>query len=384
MQGSSFSIDFNAAVAGLAFAVFLFILVRWGQGFEPPHLKYSRLDALTSFLPSVRLRLERAPHFLMVFALMLFGLAFIDPHFFFPRSPDMPTSTTPPQQKIPVEGIAIYLLLDQSGSMAGEIRALDSEGRRTTMTKMDLLKQVTRDFIKGDLRRQLSGRSQDLLGLVAFARGAQILAPLTLDHEAILKELSQLNYTKAPDQDGTAIGYAIFKTANIITATRHYAQDLAGLGKPAYEIKSNVIILVTDGFQSPSSMDKNKKLRNIEMVEAADYARTHDIKLYIINVEPKMASEEFALHRKLLKEVAELTGGQFYLVDSSVDLARIYREIDQLEKSLLPIGSDGEDTLRRQLQDYVRFSLYPWLIAAGMVCMGVSIFLETFLLQRVP
>jgi Ca-activated chloride channel family protein len=384
MQDISFSIDFTALIVALFIAGFLYLMWSWSKIFQSPHIKFSNLSGLMSEKPGFREAYKKLPQQLLIGAFALFFFAFMDPHFYVPRE-KVEKEEPMKQVNIPTEGIAVYLVLDQSGSMAGQIKARNSQGRWVQMTKMDLLKQVTTEFVKGEPEAGLQGRSGDMLGLVAFARGAQVLAPLTLDHQSILKELEKLNYTADFDQDGTAIGYAIFKTANLITATRHYAQDLAGEGIPAYEIKSNVMILVTDGFQSPNPLDKNKRLRNIELVEAADYARANKIKLYIINVEPKMAIEEFALHRKLMKQIAELTGGQFYLVDSSMDLEKIYSEIDQLEKSTLPVETRFAAPPKSQQPDlYRRISLHPFFISLGMLFIAASTLLETIFMRRVP
>jgi len=313
-------------------------------------------------------------------AFLFFALAFIDLHYYEKKSPEKEKDAPIQQVNIPSEGIAIYLVLDHSGSMAGEVRA-----RFQTVTKMDLLKQVTKDFVTGNPKLNLKGRPSDLLGLVTFSRGAQVLSPLTLDHQAIVDQLDQLTYTTDLSQDGTAIGYAIYKTANLIAATRHYAQELEGEGKPAYEIKSSVMILVTDGLQAPSPLDKGKKLRNIELLDAALYAKEQDVRLYVINVEPRIASKEFSAHRSLMKKAAQLTGGQFYLVDSSVSLDRIYSEIDRLEKSLLPVETTYI-TPPKSLQPhlYRRVSFYPYLTGLGMFALLVAILLETTVMRRVP
>lgn len=316
----------------------------------------------------------------MGLALALFSLAFIDPHYYAEKTPEEKKKSPIQQVNIPSEGIAIYLVLDQSGSMSGEVRA-----RFRTLTKMDLLKEVTRDFVVGNQKSNLKGRPNDLLGLVTFSRGAQVLSPLTLDRQAIVDQLDQLEYTTDLNQDGTAIGYAIYKTANLIAATRHYAQELEGEGKPAYDIKSSVMILVTDGLQAPSALDRGKKLRNIELLDAARYAKEQDVRLYVINVEPRIVSKEFSAHRSLMKKAAQMTGGKFYLVDSSVSLDRIYAEIDNLEKSIFPVETQyisPPKSLQPHL--YRRVSFYPYLIGLGMVALLIGVLLETTVMRRVP
>lgn len=373
-------IDSTACLLLLLFAGFGFILWKWGQSFQSPHIKFSSVNTLITEKKSTKQLYANFPKKLMGLALALFSLAFIDPHYYAEKTPEEKKKSPIQQVNIPSEGIAIYLVLDQSGSMSGEVRA-----RFRTLTKMDLLKEVTRDFVVGNQKSNLKGRPNDLLGLVTFSRGAQVLSPLTLDRQAIVDQLDQLEYTTDLNQDGTAIGYAIYKTANLIAATRHYAQELEGEGKPAYDIKSSVMILVTDGLQAPSALDRGKKLRNIELLDAARYAKEQDVRLYVINVEPRIVSKEFSAHRSLMKKAAQMTGGKFYLVDSSVSLDRIYAEIDNLEKSIFPVETQyisPPKSLQPHL--YRRVSFYPYLIGLGMVALLIGVLLETTVMRRVP
>lgn len=378
-------LDGTAFFVLLLFAGILVLFWRWSKVYQTPQLLFSNLADLKIEKSVFRESFSQLPFYLMFVTLILFSIAFIDPHFYV-RKEEI-TEESPPikQVSIPTEGVAIYLVLDQSGSMAEEIMTISPEGRRVKKTKMDVLKHITKEFVKGNPRLGLGGRPNDMLGLVSFARGAQILSPLTLDHQAILDQLSTLNYTTDRKQDGTSIGYAIFKSANLIAATRHYAEDLVGEGKPAYEIKSTVMILVTDGLQAPNPLDKGKRLRNIELLEAAEYAKQKDVRLYIINVEPRIASKEFAAHRKLMKKITEITGGRFYLADSSLGLDKIYADIDRLEKSVLPVETLYVTPPKSQLPHlYLRVSMYPYLICLGMLCMFLSMFLEGIVLRRVP
>lgn len=362
------SIDFQAFLLALAAILLFYFLWRRRRHFAEPHLYFSDIDVLTK--EAGRSQWGRVPQALLWTSLGAFALAFIDPHRFVekPQPPEKEFSS-----KSPTEGIAIYLVLDQSGSM------FEESGRRRR-TKIDLMKEVTKEFVAGDQTVGLAGRPNDMIGLISFARGAQVLSPLTLDHAAILQKLSELAPVEERDQDGTSIGYAIFKTANMIAATRHYAQELIEKGEPAYTIKNSVMILVTDGLQDPNPLDKGKRLRNMDIREAAEYAKEQGIRLYIVNVEPKLATEEFAPHRRLMQRSAELTGGKFYTVDSASNLEAIYSDIDKLEKSELP-----EDVQKgRQPDRYRRISYYPYLIAIGLCALFAALLLETTVLRRIP
>lgn len=289
-------------------------------------------------------------------------LAFLDPHVMQRKEgrPDLQGDAS--------QGIGIYLILDQSGSMGDPVS-------RGGEPKIDLLKQYTREFIQG--------RPNDLLGMVTFARGAQVEIPLTLDHRAVVEALNKLQVNNDPEQDGTAIGYAIFKTAQIIAATRQYAEKLPAEQKPAYTIKSTVMILVTDGLQDPSDKDKGKQFRTMDIPEAAAYAKQAGIHLYIVNVDPELGSAQYAPNLHQMERSAESTGGKFFLAGSSDSLGEIYQAIDQLEKSRLPL--ELESLPKEKLPRYFkRVSFYPWLIAAGLSLLLAALLLRATVFKVFP
>lgn len=372
-SGIFFEIDFKALVAALLIALACYFLNEWKKGFAKPHLFFSNVRALEG--GGGWAWLVELPKGLIWLSLLSFFLAFLDPRLLIDKqTKNLPDGSVDD----PKEGIAIYLVLDQSGSMAEQVFT-----RQGAIQKVQLLKEVSKKFILGDPEIGLKGRPNDLIGLIAFARGAHVLAPLTLDHAALLSELSNFKQVEQVDEDGTSIGYAIFKTATMISATRHYAEELSGKGEPAYAIKSTVMILITDGMQDPNPLDKGKRLRNMDVPEAAAYAKEQGIRLYIVNVEPKLANEEFAAYRHIMQRAAEVTGGKFYMVDSSTDLGGIYRDIDSLEKSDLP--NPLQQLNKDQRPDlYRRLSFYSYLIAAGLVCLLLSQLLESTLFRRVP
>src|SRR5262249_21734707 len=141
-------------------------------------------------------------------------------------------------------------------------------------------------------------------------------------------------------------------TAQIIAATKQYAEKLPKEEKPAYNIKSWAMILVTDGLQDPSEKDKGKKFRTMDIPEAASYAKNLGIHLYIVNVDPELGSAKYAPNLHQMQRAAESTGGKFFLASSSSSLGEIFQSIDQLEKSRLP--SDIEAIPKEKLPHYYR------------------------------
>lgn len=370
----NFRIDFVAIALVLGFVALLLAMLRKKKGYDEPHLLFPLWQS--SFPVTVRSTLSHIPSLFFIAGCTCFALAFIDPH-------TVSKNVLPDEQMnaVPHEGIAIYFLLDQSGSMREEVPVSTSVDPRGKMAKIALMKQVTTRFIEGDPNADTRGLQGDLVGVVSFARGARVLAPLTLDHHVILEDIAAIQPMNSADNDGTAIGYAIYKTASMIAATRHYAQELQEAGQAPYEIKGSAIVVVTDGLQAPSPLDKGKRLRNMDIPEAAAYAKEQHVRVYIINIDPRITLDEFTPHRHIMERAAELTGGKFMTVVGNEQLASVYKEIARLEKgSYFGIAGSAD-----QAPTYTRsFSLYPWLVALGLVCIGIAMMLETTALRRVP
>jgi Ca-activated chloride channel family protein len=223
-----------------------------------------------------------------------------------------------------------------------------------------------------------------MIGLAAFARTTQVLSPLTLNHKDLIDQLNKLEIMRIQDQDGTGIGYAIYKTANLIAATRHYAQRLQGQGKPAYDIKDAVMILVTDGMQDPNPLDKDNRYRWMDPEQAAAFSREQNIRLYIVNIDPEFAKPKWEANRKQLQRAAESTGGHFYALDASSSIAKVYKEIDALAKSTLPMPAPLFRLAADQPDRYATVWLYPWLIAIGAGLLAAALLLQTTWLRTVP
>lgn len=372
---SVLELDVKAALIATGLALVFFALWQKRKTFSEPKLFFSDIGSFGK--ATRRAASEKLPKRLLWAAFAAFTLGFIDPHVYL--DVDQNSSQKDSHSNMPVEGIGIYLVLDRSGSMKEKI---DAGGAQ--ISKVDLLRSITREFIAGDSKMKLPGRPNDMIGLVAFARGASVLSPLTLDHNALLQELARFAPVLNRDDDGTSIGYAIFKTANMIAATRHYAEELISKGKPAYTIQEMVMILITDGLQDPNPLDKGKRLRNIDIEEAAAYAKEQKIRLYIVNVEPKLSSKEFAPHRHIMQRAAENTGGKFFMINNTGNLKEIYAEIDRLEKSRLPAETLRPLDKALSPDQYKRVSFYPYLVAFGLAALFVGLILDCTAFRRVP
>lgn len=365
-------IDLWALIVAILLIAMFALAKRWRDSFKAPSFLYSNLNALQT-KPSWRVSLVKLIPILEYVTLGLFLAAFLDPRLQLKK--ESPIST---------EGIAIYLVVDRSGSMEEKSSVSSTRLAANVPSKIELVKQITQKFVFGDAALGLAGRPNDLIGLVAFARKAQVLVPLTLDHAAITKALSQLEVVHNKTEDGTTIGYAILKTVNIIEETRQDLNGLAAQGQPPYEMRSASIILLTDGFQEPNPLDQGKRLRTIGIMEAVQYAKEKNVRVYFINVEPAFSRAEFEPHRHLFQRAAEATGGKFFLLSSGLGLDKVYASIDKLEKSAVPAALSEGISKDMQPQRYQRVSFYPFLIAAGMLSLLLVMGVKAWFLRMAP
>ena len=101
------------------------------------------------------------------------------------------------------KGVAIEMVIDRSGSMAAE---MEYKGRQ--MNRLEVVKSVFKEFALGN-GRELPGRSNDLIGMIAFARYPDTICPLTLAHGALEPFLDSVKLVRTREEDGTAIGDAL-------------------------------------------------------------------------------------------------------------------------------------------------------------------------------
>lgn len=212
-------------------------------------------------------------------------------------------------REIITEGVDIILTIDTSGSM----QALDFELDGERANRLQAVKKVVKDFIKG--------RVNDRIGMVVFANQAYTQCPLTLDHGVLMSFLDRVEIGMAGD--GTAIGSALGVSVNRM-------REL--------EAKSKIIILLTDGRNNFGRLDP---------MDAAEIAKTYDIKVYTIGAGtrgevPFLVDTFFGkryiyqrvdLDEDTLMKIASLTGGKYYRATDTKSLEDIYKEIDQLEKT---------------------------------------------------
>lgn len=269
------------------------------------------------------------------------------------------------------KGIAIEVVVDRSGSMGAEMEIEDER-----LSRLDVVKRVFDEFVTGS-GGNLSGRPNDLIGMVSFARYADTVCPLTLAHGALSQFLENVQLVKRRSEDGTAIGDAIaLAAARLRTAEESLARQTEEKEK-TFEIKSKIIILLTDGQNNAGKRTPK---------EAASLAKKWGIKIYTIGVggaegllRQKGLLGSFLIgtgegvDRRTLESVAKTSGGMFRMAEDAESLRAIYKEIDQMERSEI-------ESVR--YMDYRELFL-PFLFLA-MVLLVTEVVLKCTLFRKIP
>ena len=290
-------------------------------------------------------------------------------------------SSTPKEQADPLwmsrEGIALYLLLDVSGSMREEVlEKKGDKGLRVTQ-RLDVLKHVGVEFIQHNQR-------QDLIGLMSFARVPRILSPLTFDTEFLVNQVKTIQAVKHPKHNGTAIGYAIYKAATLMEVMKHYHQDkLSKEERPDFDIYSQAIVLITDGVQEYHPEDQGHPLRALSVQQAGKKARELGIHLYIINVNEQLAQPVFASQLTELSTAAKASGGNFYFASDKAMLSQILQHIQTLERKALPVKEQVMAKVQAEPQADTMRDLGPGLLIIAWLTLSVYILLDTLYFKRI-
>ncbi len=258
--------------------------------------------------------------------------------------------------RVYAEGVAIQLVLDTSTSM--EDTDLSPPGKR--LTRLDVVKDVVGRFIHGD--GELSGRPNDLIGLIRFAGYADSICPLTLDRLTLKAILDSVRMVTTREEDGTAIGDAL---ALAVERLRNLERT-TGSGE-RLRIVSRVIILLTDG-------EDNAGL--LRPVQAGELAAHYGVKVYTImaGTGALRAFGGRAIPEDAdLRKIAELSGGKHFRATDDDSLRHVYQEIDKLERTHV---------------EEQRFARYrdlagPWLLVA-FIALGLQMLLDATLLRKIP
>jgi Ca-activated chloride channel family protein len=248
------------------------------------------------------------------------------------------------EHKVTGEGVDIILAIDVSGSMLAQ---------DFSPNRMEAAKEVAANFV--------DNRPTDRIGIVIFSGESFTMSPATTD-KAVLK--TQIyNIRSGLLEDGTAIGSGLATSVDRLKSSKS---------------KSKVVILLTDGENNGGLIDPNT---------AKEIAKAEGVKVYTIGLGTDgyapvpqqvpggiiMQREKVNIDEKLLKQIADETGGKYFRAKDNESLRNIYSEIDKLEKSKIETTTVANYTEK----------FLPFVIIAG-ICILLEILLRLTLLKKFP
>ena len=246
--------------------------------------------------------------------------------------------------KVDTEGIDIVLAMDVSTSMLA---------RDLTPDRISASKDIAIEFI--------SQRPSDRMGIVVFAGESFTQCPLTTDRATLINLMKEVQTDLI--EDGTAIGNGL------ATAVARLKDS---------DAKSRVVILLTDGVNNSGEVSPQT---------AAEIAKTYGVRVYTIGVGKEgmapypvmtpwgvqVQNLKVEIDEKLLKEVAESTGGRYFRATDNTKLAEIYSEINKMEKAKTTVDS---------------FPVYKELFGSfavwALLALLLELLLNWFVIRRLP
>ncbi len=261
------------------------------------------------------------------------------------------------ETKVSASGVDIVVALDLSGSMDAEDEGFELNGQQAS--RFAIAKDVLKKFI--------TKRPNDRLGLVIFATHAFVVVPPTLDHDFLAANLERLDMNmEGFDDRSTAIGSALSTSLNRL-------RDLKS--------KSKIVILMTDGENNSGK---------VPPLTAAEAAQALGIKVYTIGVGTRGEARIFTgrtdpwgrkeyqkipvdVDEDTLTKIANMTNAKYYRADSSDTLRKIYADIDRLEKT---------DVEVKKYTNYTEF--FQWVVVSGLFVLLLEVILSNTIWRKLP
>lgn len=210
---------------------------------------------------------------------------------------------------IKFNGVAIMLSLDVSASM--ELIDDRSDPRK----RIDVAKLEAKNFVQK--------RLHDEIGILVFGTDFLTLSLTTLDKSFLTSIIDKININEIINGNSTALGKGL--GAAVLRLKDHPA-------------KSKIIILLTDG--------KSTAEGDLPIPKSIAMAKEFGIKVYCVAVGSNrpFANTRFgqlipipggdgAFDEKILREIAEATGGKYFHAKNPAEMKQAYDTIDKLEKS---------------------------------------------------
>ena len=262
---------------------------------------------------------------------------------------------------LPKHGQGIFIAIDCSGSMNEPTRYAPSY-----LHKYDWVKVIAKEIIQK--------AKNDAIGIVTFARTTHILSPLTQDKQTLLRNLQTIRPVTKKSGDGTAIGYALFKIANLIVATKHFEERNRLEQPPPFVMDDYTIIVLTDGLQSPNPEDIHNPYRFMSLEDAISFCQANHIRVFYIALDPILKMQEFIHETEKTRKLIEATGGTFFFADHLDKF-----EIPKDRKKQTP-----DQEIKRATETTVGYPVHRGLLVLGMALFVFAMLTETIFARKGP
>lgn len=189
---------------------------------------------------------------------------------------------------------AVVLLMDTSESMVKSSTGFF--GTNAKSDKFDKAKAIASSYIEE--------RVGDHVGIIVFGDFAYVASPLSFDHKSSAQILRHIEQGVAGNK--TAMIDALFLSTRLLKNTK---------------AKQKVAILLTDGFNTSGEVPYEATIRAVQ---------SENIKVFTIGL-----GRDGEFDARILKDIAQKSGGAFFQSRSADDLSEIYKKIDEIQKSEL-------------------------------------------------
>ena len=240
--------------------------------------------------------LSRSVRFFFFLFCCLWSSLFLESVFSFCSPSWLFTSSSPNTEKSAPYSATLFII-DRSGSMK-----TPADG---TEIRLSFAKQCVQQLIN---QVDKQGERKDVVGLMACARLAPILVPMTRNRDFFLRELKKISPEEDPNLNGTALGYALFKGAFLLVALEKYAQknELEILPRDAKSI-----VVITDGLEEIHPFDYSHPFRSLPFREALRQAKAFHIRVWYILIGPTPTNYFSSFAKERLLQLTESTSGGF-------------------------------------------------------------------------
>jgi len=301
-----------------ALAPMLALIVQARISRRPATLRFSRKKNLDRIRGGLAAWLVDLPDGFRFAAALLLALALARPQ------------SSRADERIEHEGIDIVVALDLSESMSNQ---------DLRPTRLEAAKAVIEDFI---IRRH-----HDRIALVAFGANASTVAPLTLDHNVLIRLVRRM---KLGVMDGTrtSIGGGLGVSLNRL-------EDSTA--------DTRIVVLLTDGVHNAGGVDPDS---------VAQRAADRGVRIYTVLVGQHGQGNNQSVDAGQLERLASTTKGLAYTAQDVESLTTSFQALlDDLMKSTI----EGEQ---------VRAELFYWLLWPALLLILLEVLLRNTRLRRFP